>query len=368
MRYFSFYKDNSLVNLSNSILNRYNVKPFHKTNKKVDEILQNRCKTALFLFDGFGKSVSEKHLSEDSYLRKNKFDTISSTFPPTTVAATNAFKSVLYPAEHGWLGWTFLDKEKNRVVEYFTHRNYLTKEPVDDFDYSIFKYDSIFELIRRQNPGLTVYENYPCEISDGKNNGYSSMDEMFERASSILSNNDNALIYSYYLEPDHSLHDLGTSDRKIAEICREINNKIEEFALKHPDTLILVFADHSHIDVEPIFFEDLTELKNCVTNIYAIEARTASFVLKEGKEKEFLNYYKNHLSQHYDLLTKEKAINSQLFGLTNNNYWLEKLLGDYVLIAIGKHSFENFKLDPMKATHAGGTEEENLINLYVLNK
>ena len=33
-----------------------------------------------------------------------------------------------------------------------------------------------------------------------------------------------------------------------------------------------------------------------------------------------------------------------------------------------EHSFENFKDDPMKASHAGGTEEENLVNLYVINK
>ena len=53
-RFFSYYKDNSLVNLSNSILKRYNVKPFHKTIENLDLILKKHCKIALFLFDGFG--------------------------------------------------------------------------------------------------------------------------------------------------------------------------------------------------------------------------------------------------------------------------------------------------------------------------
>lgn len=93
MRFFSYYKDNSLINLSNSILKRFGVNIFHNSNEKLDKILQKHCKIALFLFDGFGKSIAEKHLSKDSFLLKNKFDTISSTFPPTTVAATNGFKS-----------------------------------------------------------------------------------------------------------------------------------------------------------------------------------------------------------------------------------------------------------------------------------
>ena len=65
---------------------------------------------------------------------------------------------------------------------------------------------------------------------------------------------------------------------------------------------------------------------------------------------------------------KQEVIDNKLFGLTNDNKWLEALLGDYFLIAIGTYSFENFKFNPMIATHAGGTKEENLINLYVINK
>ena len=367
MRFFSYYKNNSLVNLSNSILKKYNVKTFHNSNEELDKILQNHCKIALFLFDGFGNSISEKHLSNSSFLRKHKFDAISSTFPPTTVAATNAFKSGRYPAETGWLGWSFLDKEENRVIEYFTHRNYATKE-AEEYDYSIFNYESIFEMIRKTNSDVKVFENYPAGISDAAGNGFDSMSDMFNRATAVLKENDKALIYSYFLEPDHSLHRLGTSHNKIGDICREINESIEKFAEENKDTLILVFADHSHIDVKPLFWADLDEFKQYVTNIYAIESRAASFIVKEGCKEQFLNYYENHLKEHYDLLTKKEVINQKLFGETCDNKWLDQLLGDYLMIAIGEYSFENFKIDPMIATHAGGTEEENLINLYVINR
>lgn len=368
MRFFSYYKDKNIVNLSNSILKRYGVDLFHESLTEIDEILQKHRKIALFLFDGFGKSISERHLSEDSFLMKNKFTTISSTFPPTTVAATNAMKSGRYPAETGWLAWSFLDRVNNRAIEYFTHKNYDTKELIEDFDFSQFAYESIFELIRKNNKDVAVFENYPKGISDGPVDGFENMDQMLEKVSDVLKNNDDALIYSYYLEPDHSLHRLGTENGKIHEICSEINEKIEKFAKENPDTLILVYADHSHIDVSPIFFADLKELHECVTTIYAIEARCASFDVKEGKKEKFLEFYKNNLEPYYDILTKEEAIEMSLFGMTKSAEWVEKHVGDYLLIAVGKSSLENFKLDPMIATHGGGTKEENLINLFIINK
>ena len=43
MRFFSYYKDNSLINLSNSILKRFGVNFFHNSNEKLDKILQKHC-------------------------------------------------------------------------------------------------------------------------------------------------------------------------------------------------------------------------------------------------------------------------------------------------------------------------------------
>ena len=109
---------------------------------------------------------------------------------------------------------------------------------------------------------------------------------MLSKASEILQNNEKALIYNYYLDPDSSLHRSGTKHEKISRICREINKKINKIAHDNPDTLIIVFADHSHIDVKPLFIDELEELNECVTNIYAIEPRAATFKIKEGKENK----------------------------------------------------------------------------------
>ena len=139
-----------------------------------------------------------------------------------------------------------------------------TKQKINDFDFSIFDYETIFELIRKQNPNTKIFENYPKNISSKPKNGFVRMSTMFNRVDKFFKNNNEGLAYSYYLDPDATLHGYGVNHKKIFEICREINERVEEFAKNNPDTLVIVFADHSHIDVEPLFFNDLHEFKECV--------------------------------------------------------------------------------------------------------
>ena len=56
--------NNSIVNLSNSILKKFNVNPFHSTIKEIDDLIKNKDKIIVFLFDGMGKAILEKHLNE----------------------------------------------------------------------------------------------------------------------------------------------------------------------------------------------------------------------------------------------------------------------------------------------------------------
>lgn len=367
MRYFTYYKDNNIVNLSNSILRKYNIPTFHPSIEKLDKILQNHCKIALFLFDGMGKSIAERHLSSDSFLLKHKFDTISSTFPPTTVAATNGLKSARFPAETGWLGWTFYVKEINDAVGMFTQRTHLTGIEVD-YDYSKFDYVSIFEMIRQQ-AGIPVFENFPADLASTHNDeGFIDNEEMFEFASEFLKDKKEAFVYSYNLEPDHTLHGAGTSCRAIKNIVLDIQEGIKKFAEENKDTLIIVISDHSHVDVRSIYYDNHPGLKKCVESVFSIEARCASFRVRKGKEQDFLDYYNKHLKNDYDILTKQQVIDTELFGPTKDLKFINEFVGDYVLIAIGDRTLELFKKNPMVATHGGGTIEENLINVYIFNQ
>ena len=118
----------SLVSLASSILSFYGVdNPGHPSLPQIDSLLAQKKprNIVLMLFDGFGYNIMKRNLPADSFLARHIVMSFSSTFPPTTVAATTALRSGKTPIETGWLGWFSYYKEINEVVTTFTsHRFY----------------------------------------------------------------------------------------------------------------------------------------------------------------------------------------------------------------------------------------------------
>ena len=120
------YNENSLVNLSNSILKHFGVETFHESIPEVDELLNGHKKVVAVLFDGMGQNIVRKHLKEDSFLRTHYVKTINSTYPPTTAAATTSFLTGKYPIETGWMSWSQYFEKYNRNLILF--KNVLQKD------------------------------------------------------------------------------------------------------------------------------------------------------------------------------------------------------------------------------------------------
>ena len=103
---------NSIMNVTNSLLNYYGAQPHHATLPIVDCLLDKNYKNVVLLvLDGMGTNVIERNLPPDSFLRQHIKAEISSVFPTTTTAATISILSGKTPAEHGWIGWSCYFKE-----------------------------------------------------------------------------------------------------------------------------------------------------------------------------------------------------------------------------------------------------------------
>lgn len=98
--------ENSIAGVANSILKWWDITPKGPTLPLLDRYLKTDYKNVVvLLLDGAGGSVLEEHLDGRGFLRSQFAGTYSSTFPPTTVAATTSIDSGLLPCRHGWLGW-----------------------------------------------------------------------------------------------------------------------------------------------------------------------------------------------------------------------------------------------------------------------
>ena len=355
--------ENCLTNLSNSILKHYNIPTYHKTLDYIDNILSKNYKNViLILCDGMGARILDKVLDENSFLRKNKMKEITSVFPSTTTSATNSVLSGLNPNEHGWLGWDMYFKEENQTITMFL--NTLKDTEIQAQDYNVankyFKYESIIEKIKNTgNDAHAIYSFKDEKYLDFKNLTKDIIDLTKQ-------NNNKKFIYAYYTNPDSLLHKNGINSELVHDNIKTINKEIEELCNNLEDSLIIVTADHGHIDCIYYDLDNYKEIKDTLERTTSLEPRVISFKIKEGKLEIFENLFNKHFSNEFILYTKEQIIENEIFGIGINNKYFNEELGDYIAIAkSNKCIIYSSDTDIFKSMHGALTEEEMIVPVIV---
>ena len=364
------YNAHNLVTFSNSLLKHFGVKPFHQTEEAVDKILTNHKKVVTILFDGMGRNIVRMHLKENSFLREHYLCTINSTFPPTTTAATTAFLTGKYPIETGWMAWAQYFEKYNRNIILFRNADYnsdekITPEHIADNELPV---KFITDLIKEQNPSVQTFnvKRFPVDP-----NGPKKLRDLEKIIDSKITGVDSCFGYFYFDSPDYEMHAHGIDNWRIHIITRRINDIVRRLAKKHPDTLFLIFADHGHINVK---FLDICEHEDIYSLLRApvsFEKRTPAFFVKEGKQEEFAKLFKKYYGEHFELMSKQEALDSKIFGEGKVHPKAASFLGDYIATSTGKYclyaSKEMKHLDIFKGHHAGNTIEEMLIDVSAYN-
>ena len=375
MNRFKVNNENSLVNLSNSILKHFGVNPFHDTVPEVDALLKGHKKVVVVLFDGMGQNITRLHLKENSYIRSNYVTTINSTFPPTTAAATTAFLTGKYPIETGWLGWTEYFKDYDRNLILFTSTDYNTGEKlVEDRENGIadkyFPTQKLFSLIEENNKDVRAFNlsRYPIQNDGPKHLMFDGVSKL----NKVLKENDNCFVYFYWDSPDREMHEKGIDSWTTHYQVKKAQRFIKKVTKKNPDTLFILLADHGHINVKFVDICEHEDLYSLTCKPMTLEKRAPSFFVKEGKEKEFEALFKKYYGEHFELLTKEEAFKNNLFGEGKAASGVESVLGEYIAISLDEYSLFASKelkhMDLFKGHHAGGTKEERLIDISIFNK
>ncbi len=358
---------NCITNLACSILKAFGIE--EKTNatlKMCDELLTKKYKNVvILLLDGMGKCIMDGNLSEDGFFTKHLVGTYSSVFPPTTVAATTSIDCGKYPIEHSWLGWDCYYKEIDKNVTVFLNTESGTDKVAADFNVArrYCPYTSAVAKIRAAG-GQAYYatpfvEPYP-----------DSFESICDRIKELCQLDGRKYIYGYWNEPDYTMHRKGCYHEESKEVLVKLEKSVEEMCRELEDTLVIVTADHGHMDSDGVALEDYPELLQCLVRMPSIEPRALNLYVQEDKKQKFEELFRKEFGEKFLLFTKEEVRSRQLFGIGVEHLQFNDMLGDYLAVAIDDLSIYNTREEKecFIGVHAGLTEAEMIIPFIAIEK
>lgn len=356
--------NNSILNLINSIEKYFGVKNDHPTLAIADTILAKQYRNVVVMvFDAMGSRNLEQLLPADSFIRSHMIQEISSVFPSTTTAATTTLESGLSPCEHAWLGWSLYFPEIADNVNLFVNTNY-EDEPVADYHVAsrLLPYKSVVEKINELSQARAESVSY---FGSYHTEGY---EEIWEAVEALCNEEGRHYLYTYWNEPDTSMHEKGVTSEEAAAWVKRIDKDIEEFSEKLQDTVLFLIADHGHINSTNKFIGDYPDVIDTLRWMPSIEPRALAFHVKEGREMEFETAFLRHFGGDCILLPKQAVIDQKLFGRGKAHRRFEEFLGDYLAIAIGDVSifYTRKGAESFLGAHAGLTDFEMMVPLIVI--
>lgn len=359
--------DNCITNLAASVLKEFGVDTGETKGLPLcEELFAKQYKNiVVLLLDGMGVSIMKKNLKKDGFFNSHLAMEYSSVFPPTTVAATTSMDSGKYPTEHSWLGWDCYFKEIDENVTVFRNLKSGTEEPVADYYVpgKFCGYENIVSQI--QAAGGQAYYSTPFAYPNP-----GDFDAVLERVEDLCKKDGKKYIYAYCNDPDYTMHRNGCFVKTSVEVIREIERKVEVLSEKLEDTLLLITADHGHIDGKNACILDYPKLMECLVRLPSIEPRALNLFIKDGYHEQFVKEFNKEFGDTFLLLTKEEVKQQKLFGPGAEHPYFDGMLGDYLAAATSDLSIFNTQIEKERCIgiHAGLTREEMEIPLIVVEK
>lgn len=378
--------DNCIAGIPNSVLKSMGLEPGRRTLELLDRHLEGRSyeNVVVILLDGMGKNIMDANLSKDGFFASHLAGTFSSTFPPTTVAATTSIQSGMEPCEHGWLGWDCYYPQIDKNVTVFLNKETGTDEQAESYNvaWRYCGYESTVDRLLKA--GVQAYNAMPFlePFPD-------TFEKICDRIAGLCWQPGRKYIYSYWREPDHLMHEKGCFCTESKELLRKLEKQVNELCKRlekaemsqkegesydisgvggSKKNLVIVTADHGHIDTKGVALTDYPKLCECLLRLPSIEPRALNFFIKPGMEERFVSEFNRRFSDKFLLLTKEEVLERKLFGEGAEHPAFRDMLGDYLAVATGDLCIYNTReeADFFIGAHAGLTAEEMTIPLILV--
>jgi arylsulfatase A-like enzyme len=163
------------------------------------------------------------------------------------------------------------------------------------------------------------------------------------------------------------MHRTGCYSDEAKRIISSLERMVESLTVELNDTLLIVTADHGHMDSKGVCIKDYPKIMNCLKRIPTIEPRALNLFVKEDVRDGFIKEFTIEFGDKFLLLPKEKVLEMRLFGSGTEHKDFRLMLGDYLAVATGDLSIFNTKEEVEKfiGVHAGLTKDEMIIPLII---
>ena len=231
----------------------------------------------LVLVDGFGLDMWNRHRHRQDVLdrltEEGTVTPLTSIYPSETAAAITTLETGQLPCEHGRTGWNVYEPATDTAflaldgaVKTGAPEGSVAEEWATGCE---FHYGAM------TNAGVDCHCLRPFESGGdhATHHAYDDLDAFGERLSAVVSGSDGpGYIYAYVPDVDHVSHAEGTDSQAygetVANVCEQLSDCIERIDGRTAErTLLLVTADHGHVNTDPDRNIDLSDNETVMANL-----------------------------------------------------------------------------------------------------
>ncbi len=276
---------------------------------------------------------------------------LTSTFPSTTVCALTTFGTGLPPAQHGVTSQTIYDLMLGTTVDILRFAPTVAGRGLDTVGVDAGEWlglPTTFEKLGPRGVAPVVVNHSQFEGTSlsrinhrgARYHGFATISDLcVNLRAAIEGNAARAYIHSYWGTLDTVAHLYGThSPQHDAEI-RVIDHALGEIllrGLRAPGTLLLLLADHGHLNSDPdhmIWLNDYPELLECLQSPPAGLDRASVLYVRPGAEEAARAYADEFLSEYALVLTAAESVKMGLYGVDPLSAKARQRIGQLLLLA-----------------------------------
>lgn len=337
--------------------------------------------------DGFGFEQWARHHADHEFFARLTDRApvwpLTSVFPSETAAAMTTYMTGRMPVEHGLIGWNI--PIKNTVIESLPFE---TKDGTDAGSALGIEPDALQEgtpiAERFHEAGVETRHVVPESIVDGDGTTvltqlpYDDLDGFARQLRSAIHATDNGFVHAYLPHVDTAAHEAGTTGDEYRSTLESVSaalaatiDGVGERAAER--TLLIVTADHGHVDTVPEENVDLLGIDRIAgvierdthgTPLLGGGGRNVHFYANDTAPERIRDVLTDELGEREALvLEREAALDAGLFGPGESSDAFDRQCGDVIVVPRENTIWHGDEPEQLRYTgvHGGLHPDEQLV-------